>query len=132
MRSRQQVARAAGFLGGRLLLDANRTFWTLTAWETERHMKAFRGSGAHVRAMPQLVKWSDEASFVHWVEDNAEIPQWPEAYARMVQEGRGSHVAHPSADHQARRFEKPRLSPLIGANIEAVTKPPHSVNRKDA
>lgn len=44
--SQRQVVRAAGFSGGRLLIDARRTFWTLTAWEDERAMKAFRGTGA--------------------------------------------------------------------------------------
>jgi hypothetical protein len=64
--SQRQVVRAAGFSGGRLLIDARRTFWTLTAWEDERAMKAFRGTGAHARVMPRLFDWCDEAAYAHW------------------------------------------------------------------
>src|SRR5947208_3087596 len=42
----RQVMRAGGFLGGRLLVDVRLTFWTLTVWESEQAMKAFRGSDA--------------------------------------------------------------------------------------
>jgi hypothetical protein len=51
-RSQRQVLRATGFLGGRLLLDAKRTFWTLTVSESERAMNTFRGGGLHAQAMP--------------------------------------------------------------------------------
>jgi hypothetical protein len=114
----RQIIRSAGFSGGKLLIDAHRTFWTLTTWETEQHMKAFRGSGSHVRVMPRLPKWCDEASYTHWVTAEAGVPTWPEAYTHLVSEGRLSRVAHPSANHQARQFAKPRLSPLIGTGLK--------------
>jgi len=44
--SQRQVVRALEFVGGKLLIDARRTFWTLTAWGRERAMKAFRGWAA--------------------------------------------------------------------------------------
>ena len=65
-RSQRQVIRAPGFAGGRLLVDAHWTFWTLTVWESEKAMKAFRGSGAHSQVMPRLPKWCDEAAYAHW------------------------------------------------------------------
>ncbi|HEY6767325.1 MAG TPA: DUF3291 domain-containing protein [Candidatus Sulfotelmatobacter sp.] len=115
--AQRQTVRASGFAGGKLLIDAHRTFWTITVWETEKLMKAFRGSGAHARVMPKLVQWCDEASYAHWIPANGEIPDWPEAYEHLVNEGHLSHVAHPSADHENRRFPKPRLQPLIGQNL---------------
>ena len=84
-------------------------------------MKAFRGSDAHARVMPKLVEWCDEASYAHWVTENNSIPEWPEAYQRLLQEGRVSRVANP--DHEARRFPQPRLQPLIGQNLKPVQKP---------
>jgi heme-degrading monooxygenase HmoA len=54
-RSQRQVVRAPGFLGSKLLIDRKHTYWTLTMWEDERAMKAFRGSGAHAAVMPKLV-----------------------------------------------------------------------------
>jgi heme-degrading monooxygenase HmoA len=96
--------RSQGFRGGRLLLDAHRTFWTLTAWEDEPAMKVFRGSGAHSQIMPRLSQWCDEAAYTHWLAPDNNLAEWPEAYERLVKEGRLSRVAHPSADHAIRRF----------------------------
>jgi hypothetical protein len=116
--SQRQVMRAPGFLGGRLLLDARRTFWTLTAWESEQAMKAFRGSGPHAKVMPRLAEWCDEAAYAHWEPTGTAVPLWPEACELLLSEGRLSRVAHPSAAHDTRQFAKPRLRPLIGANIK--------------
>jgi len=65
--AQRQAVRAAGFAGGRLLIDKHRTYWTLTLWDNEKSMKAFRGSGAHGRVMPKLVEWCDEAAYAHWI-----------------------------------------------------------------
>jgi hypothetical protein len=119
--SKRQVVRTVGFCGGRVLIDAHRTFWTLTAWEDERAMKAFRASGAHARVMPRLLHWCDEAAYAHWIPADYKLPQWQEAYERLVSEGRLSRVANPSANHVARRFPPPRLHPLIGQDLKPVS-----------
>jgi hypothetical protein len=116
--SQRQVLRAPGFLGGRLFLDAHRTFWTLTEWESERAMKAFRGIAPHAKVMPRLVEWCDEASYAHWTATGASVPSWPEAYEHLVAEGRLSRVGHPSPAHDAREFAKPRLRPLIALDLK--------------
>jgi len=115
--AQRQIRRAPGFLGGRLLIDNLHTYWTLTAWQDEKAMKAFRGAGAHSRVMPKLVAWCDEAAYTHWMAADS-IPEWPEAYERLVSDGRLSRVAQPSQDHTSRRFPKPRLQPLIGQNLK--------------
>lgn len=115
--TQRQVIHAAGFLGGRLLVDAHRTYWTLTVWENAPAMKAFRSSGAHSQVMPRLMGWCDEASYAHW-ETALPVPSWPEAYEHLVTDGRLSRVANPSADHTARIFAQPRLKPLIGADLK--------------
>src|SRR5258708_24664271 len=99
LRSKRQVVRTSGFRGGKLLIDAKRTYWTLTVWEDERAMKSFRGSGAHAAVMPKLVEWCDEASYAHWSSANEGLPDLPEAYQGLVKGGRLAHVAHPSVDH---------------------------------
>ena len=120
--AQRQVVRAPGFCGGRLLVDAHRTFWTLTMWEDERTMKAFRGSGAHAQVMPRLLNWCDEASYAHWMRDGTAVADWPEAYQRLVRNGRLSRVANPSPDHNARRFAAPRLQPLIGQDLKPASR----------
>lgn len=117
-RSRAQVERASGFCGGRLLVDSRLTFWTLTAWDNERSMKAFRGAGAHSRVMPKLFRWCDEAAYAHWLAADDIVPDWRDAHAHLQSEGRLSRVAHPSSDHNARRFPEPRLQPLIGNDLK--------------
>jgi len=119
--SQRQVVRAAGFCGGRLLIDTRRTFWTLTGWEDERAMKSFRGAGAHARVMPRLFDWCDEAAYAHWTVSDGDLPDWLQAYEHLSGEGRLSRVAHPSNDHVERRFSKPRLQPLIGQDISPVS-----------
>jgi hypothetical protein len=116
--SQRQVLRAPGFLGGRLLLDAHRTFWTLTVWESERAMKAFRGTAPHARVMPRLVEWCDEASYAHWSPTGASVPSWPEAYEHLVAGGQLSRVSYPSPAHDARQFAKSRLRPLIALELK--------------
>jgi heme-degrading monooxygenase HmoA len=117
--AQRQVARAAGFVGGRLLVDAHLTFWTLTVWESEKAMKAFRGSGPHAKVMPRLAEWCDEGAYAHWTSSgDGSVPSWPEAYHHLCDDGRLSRVAHPSADHEARHFAEPRLKPLIGKDLK--------------
>src|SRR2546425_3432377 len=53
-KSMRQVERSSGFLGGRLLVNAKRVFWTMTAWKDEAAMNAYRTGGAHRNAMPKL------------------------------------------------------------------------------
>lgn len=116
--AQRQTVRAEGFVGGKLLVDAKWTFWTLTVWNDEKSMKSFRGSGAHAQVMPRLVEWCDEAAYAHWLCDNEAVPGWNGAYDHLAKEGRLSRVAHPSTDHEARHFPKPRLRPLIGLNLK--------------
>jgi uncharacterized protein DUF3291 len=118
--AQRQIKRAPGFLGGRLLIDNLRTYWTLSVWESEKAMKAFRSSGPHARVMPKLAEWCDEAAYTHWTAADDSIPEWLEAYDHLVSDGRLSRVARPSRDHVSRHFPKPRLQPMIGLSLKAV------------
>jgi hypothetical protein len=119
--AQRQTARAPGFVGGRLLIDNLHTYWTLTVWEDEKSMKAFRGSGSHAQVMPKLAEWCDEAAYAHWTAEDRLIPSWLDAYERLLSDGRLSRVARPSQDHESRRFRKPRLQPLIGVSLKAAS-----------
>lgn len=114
LRSAGQARGSAGFLGGRLMRDTGKAFWTLTVWTDPRAMEAYRTSGVHRAAMPKLLHWCDEAPVVHWTQESNTVPDWEEAQQRMVKEGRQSKVNHPSPA-QARR-EIPLLKPTRFAN----------------
>lgn len=108
-RSAQQAMKAEGNLAVQVLKERNWTFWTATIWTTDAAMKKFMLAGAHGQAMRKLLNWCDEASLVHWTQENNELPAWPEACRRLESEGRRSKVNHPSAIHAAHKFPEPRV-----------------------
>ena len=111
LRSARQAARAEGNLAAKLLRERRNTFWTSTNWTGEVAMRKFMTSGAHGKAMRKLAEWCDEAAVVHWTQDSAELPTWPEAYQRLQKDGRRSKVNHPSAGHLAYEFREPPVNP---------------------
>jgi len=116
-RTSRQAKRAPGFRGGKLLGEAKRIFWTMTAWETEAAMHEYRNSSAHRRAMPKLLDWCDEASIAHWHQESLELPNWQEAYRRMVAEGRMSKVKHPSPAQVAKQIAEPKVGERNGITL---------------
>ena len=92
------------------LLKEGRVFWTMTMWTDERAMKAYLTSGAHLKAMPRLIKWADEASAVRWHQDHPERPDWTEAARRMRVEGHPSRLRHPGPHHADLSFQAPATS----------------------
>ena len=107
-RSFRQVSKAPGFQGGAVLNDRERTFWTMTAWDTPENMRQFMTSGAHKKAMPHLLNWCDEASVAHWEQEESTLPSWIEAARHMREQGRASKVRYPSSGHVALSFSEPR------------------------
>ena len=106
-RSTRQARKASGNLDTRLLADRRNTFWTATAWSSDTAMRQFLLAGSHRQAMGKLAEWCDEASVVHWNQDDAKLPTWHEAWTRMLHEGRKSKVQHPSPAHDARQIPEP-------------------------
>src|ERR1700676_3764505 len=103
----RQIVKSPGFREGRLLVDAHLTLWTITVWDSESSMRAYRDEGAHRRAMPELAAWCDEASVPRFA-NRAHFPTWDEAHAHMVSSGRASRLRHPSPNHAALKFPAPR------------------------
>lgn len=108
--SGRQVRRAPGFARGSLLPDRNWTFWTMTLWDSEASMGAYMINGSHKAAMPHLLNWCDEASVVHWEQQQADLPAWTEADRRMRESGRVSKVRFPSAEHAGLNYRRPRVT----------------------
>jgi hypothetical protein len=108
LRSSQQARRSAGFLGGALMRDNWKAFWTVTVWMDAKAMEAYRIAGIHRVAMPKLLNWCDEASVTHWTPGSSDVPAWPEAYRRMVEQGRPSKVNHPSPAQRVLQIPEPK------------------------
>jgi hypothetical protein len=59
--------------------------------------------------MHKLLEWCDEASVVHWLQAELEVPSWNEIHQRMQVEGRQSKVNHPSEAHLAYLLRPPHI-----------------------
>ena len=110
VRSAGQVKRATGFLAGELLGDRDRTFWTMTSWDSQANMRRYMTGGPHRKAMPHLLHWCDEASVVHWEQQDTTLPSWIDADRRMREDGRASKVRNPSPQHATLTYAAPRTS----------------------
>jgi Domain of unknown function (DUF3291) len=118
LRSAKQAASSDGNLHAALLRDRHLTFWTSTSWTSESAMKAFMHAAPHGPAMRKLLDWCDEASVVHWTQDNGELPAWDEAHRRLEREGRVSKVRHPSPAHASLRFPAPTTKPSAHSRLK--------------
>jgi hypothetical protein len=114
-RSMKQARMSEGFRGGFTLMDRSSTYWTMTGWDSEAAMKAYRGASAHREAMKKLPEWCDEASVAHWHGDV--LPDWINAWERMQKEGRFTAVKNPSKAQVEKRIERPRTQPHVQAKI---------------
>jgi hypothetical protein len=116
-RSFKQAKHAAGSLGARLRIAKGLAYWTITVWQDESAMNAYRITPPHRHAMPKLLQWCDEAALVHWSQESAVLPDWETAERRMAESGRLSKVNHPSPDQRAGRldFIRKKTAPNDGA-----------------
>lgn len=103
-RSALQAKRSSGNLGVNLRKTNGLAFWTLTMWESEKAMRAFRAAAPHKNAMRKLPYWCDEASYAHWEDEAHDLPSWEYATEKLSVGGRLSNVLYPSADHKAGRI----------------------------
>jgi hypothetical protein len=92
-----------------LFRDKQNAYWTCTVWQNEKPMNAFVSSGVHVKVMPKLMQWCDEASVVHWRQAETSVPSWNEIHRRMQSEGRRAKVSHPSEAHIAYQIAMPQV-----------------------
>jgi hypothetical protein len=108
LRSSNQMVKQSKFIKGKTLLDKHLTFWTMSLWNDEADMRAYRNADAHKNAMPKLQHWCDEASVAHWLQEGAEFPDWQTAYEHMKSGGRVSKVKYPSPHHATLEIPPPR------------------------
>src|SRR6185369_10375782 len=84
----RQLRKAPGFLAGSLMMDAHRTFWTISLWSDHASMLAFRNGGSHAKAMPKLAGWAEHTRVANWEQDETSLPGWATLYGRLSEKGR--------------------------------------------
>ena len=103
----EQSKSADGNLGGDVLADANNAWWTVTAWQDRAHMYAFVGANPHLDTMGHLDTWCDQAHFVDWEQDSAELPDWQTSYQRLIKDGQLGELTNADPGHATRDFPPP-------------------------
>jgi quinol monooxygenase YgiN len=103
----EQAKRSQGNLGADFLADADQTSWTVTAWETWPLMQSFVMAEPHLGTMTRIDDWCDEASFVDWEQENAELPRWQDGYRRLVATGKPTRLSNPTVAHATLDFPRP-------------------------
>jgi hypothetical protein len=112
-RSKRQIERAAGFLGGKLLVDQALGAWTITLWDDPKRLVRYRNQGSHGTAMKILGMIADEAVSVRWQVEQPVLPDWEMVRDRLMQEGNFIDLPHASAHHQQRSLPLPKLSQWV-------------------
>ena len=107
----EQAQKAEGNLGTDALADANSVWWTVTAWQGRRQMLAYVSTDPHRSVVSNLDKFCDEATFVDWEQDSADLPDWQTGWCRLVAEGTAGVLSHPAPAHQTRDFPAPVVPP---------------------
>ena len=112
LRSIRQAGRSAGFVRGQTYADANRTYWTITMWESIEAVRAYMKSGAHLkamRAMPRMMRWCDEAQTGHFEHHGEDVPNLVVCHEQLMQQAHFLRLKYPSADHTAGRIAEPQI-----------------------
>jgi len=86
-----------GSLGVKSRLSDGLAFWTMTVWQDESALSAFRITPPHRHAMPKLLERCDDAAVVHWNQESEGVPDRESAERCMAESGRLSTVNRPSA-----------------------------------
>jgi quinol monooxygenase YgiN len=111
----EQAQKSEGNLGADALADANNAWWTVTAWQERRLMHSYVRTEPHRTIMSHLDRYCDEATFVDWEQDSADLPDWPTNWRHLVADGQAAELSQPSAAHQSREFPAPVVPPPTAA-----------------
>jgi quinol monooxygenase YgiN len=106
----EQAKAASGSLGVDAMAENNDVWWTVSAWQDRAAMRAFVAAEPHHSVIPRVDEFCDEATFVDWEQDSAELPAWDISYARLVAEGQSAALTDASPANQDRSFPPPPAS----------------------
>jgi hypothetical protein len=88
LRIRRQLSAAPGLIGYALdakLLD--KTFWTVSAWQSREQLEAFAAADPHRRDVSKIRPQMEPTTFVFWSAKASDLPiGWNEVRSRIADE----------------------------------------------
>jgi hypothetical protein len=103
----EQAQQSEGNLGADALADADNAWWSASAWQDRRLMRAYVDSQPHLGIRTRLDHYCDEATFVDWEQESPDLPGWQASWRRLTADGRAAELSQPSAANQTRDFPPP-------------------------
>ena len=103
----EQAQKSDGNLGVDALADADNAWWSVSAWGERRPMVSYVRSEPHQTIRSKIDHYCDEATFVDWEQDSADLPDWQTNWRHLVADGLVATLSQPSAAHQSRDFPAP-------------------------
>jgi quinol monooxygenase YgiN len=103
----EQAMKSEGNLGADALAEAQDAWWGITAWDDRAHMETYVKTDPHLSTEALLDHLCDQATFVDWEQDTAQIPDWRTSWRRLVAEGQSATLTNPSPANQTRAFPAP-------------------------
>jgi hypothetical protein len=103
----EQAQKTPGNLGADALAEAHDVWWDVTAWQGRAPIETFMNTDPHLSTRGLADHLCDEATFVEWEQDSADLPDWQTSWRRLVADGRSATLANPSDANETRAFPAP-------------------------
>jgi hypothetical protein len=100
----EQATSSDGNLVADVLAEASHTYWTRTCWRDAAAMRRFMFAEPHLSSMNRIDDWCDEATFASWEQAVDVLPDWDDAYARLIAGGHVVPLMFPSPANATRSF----------------------------
>jgi len=103
----EQAMKSEGNLGADALADANDAWWSVSAWQERRLMRAYVDSEPHLSIRARLDHYCDEATFVDWEQAGSDLPDRQTSWRHLTADGKAAELTYASAANQSRDFPPP-------------------------
>ena len=107
----EQATKPEGNPGADALADAHNAWWSVSAWQERRLMRAYVDSQPHLDIRARLDHYCDEATFIDWEQDSPDLPDWQTSWRHLTADGKAAELSHPSAANRTRNFPPPVQPP---------------------
>ena len=100
----EQATSGEDNLAADVLAEASNTYWTRTCWQDAAAMRRFMVAEPHLSTMTRIDDWCDEATFASWEQADGVLPDWDDAYSRLIAQGQVVHLTFESQANATRSF----------------------------